>query len=207
MQEIYYLVHITTEDNLQSILENHEFKKSIHLSPSIQWLGDGVYFWDGMDKNSLKLGIKLVKNKQGNSHKRISRIDLFEEINEEYHLNLDDNDKAKNFRRFLLLYADEETKGKELLNMLELYKSKNRIGKKEKNTLGKMFGTCINEYIRALEENGERVDLVSYTFYSGKIKTALFSKEELYNKQFCFKNIILLNNFELKNTKIYNNIK
>lgn len=191
MEERYLLAHVTTTKNAEKIISSKQFCMSKHTPQTIQWLGDGVYFWDGNDKGIInELGKNLVQRKSNNKNEPISKIEIILHINEDKHLNLDDNDIAKVFENFLI-----EINKEELIDMLKMYKGKERLTTKEKNKLGKIFGTCINAFKNHIEnEMDYKVDMISYTFYSGAKKSILFSKEGFYNKQFCIKNLELINN-------------
>lgn len=201
MIESYFLSHITTKDRIESI-KKEGFKKSVHTSKTSQWLGDGVYFWDGNDKASIMLGKMMVKKKKGNFLKEIQRISRIIKVDEDFHLNLDDMQCGNQFKEFLQNCPNENIRGQKLLDMLEQYKNKNNLAKKEKKKLGRIFGFCMNAYIKIIESQNKKVDMISYSFYGGQKKKPLYSNEELNSRQFCIKNLDLLNKEEIKDDEI-----
>lgn len=184
------LAHMTTEENCKKIKEENKFIPSVHTNTSIQWLGNGVYFWDSNDDNSTNIGYQLVKNKKGNANKKVQKIMIIISILEENYMNLDDEKWDKKFGEFLdKTYPD----GKKLLSLLEGLKRKKIVRTSDLNQVGLYFGKAINLFNKILEANGVKIDLVSHYFYHKKIYGNLYSRPELYVRQYCVKNCNIIN--------------
>jgi len=187
-----FLMHITTEKNCDNIVATKSFNTSIHSDRSIQWLGDGVYFWDGNDDVAQDLGKVLVKHKPGNRNANIKRIMLLISIDESRYLNLDSEEWEKTFEKFL---KEGFKEGKILLEMLKMYRNDEKnIPKNVKNQIGKMFGCAINLFIKILKEKNIEIDLVSHYFYHSYKTRLLAARQEMDIRQYCIKNLDLINN-------------
>lgn len=191
MEEKYYIAHVTTEKNYNRILETKKFIPSNHSANCIQWLGDGVYFWDGNAKDAIKLGRKMVSGKPGNKNEATISIAMKITIDEEKHMNLDNVDWSKKFADFAKkMYPKDNT----LLKILEAYKKQNNLTTRQLNEIGIVFGHCVNSFVEVLDKKFKiKVDLVSHYFYHKKKINFLFSREELCHRQFCIKNGNLIN--------------
>lgn len=187
-----FLMHITTEENCDNIVMTKRFNASKHGYKKNLWLGDGVYFWDGNEDISFKLGKSLVKNKKGNQLMKTKRILLFINVEEEHYLNLDSMEWEETFEKFLRRAFPE---GKQLLKMLKMYRTKGKdISEFSNNQIGKVFGSAINLFLEILEkEKGIQIDLVSHYFCHGYKKRLLFAREYIEIRQYCVKNLDLIN--------------
>lgn len=205
--ENYYLKHITTEENCEKIVSSGKFMHSLHLpeKKKIQWLGCGIYFWDGNDNDdsSLKIQKRLVKKRRINKGKRTSQISFVIQVEKPNHINLNNNDWEELFIKFLKntrLYNDAD----ELFDLMRMAREESNVNNKTLNTIGTLFGTAINIFIEVLEKDYKKqIDLVSYSFFHKSKKNRLFGNDELCLKQFCVKNDLIIpkksnNKWEIK---------
>lgn len=190
----YYLTHITTKRNLDKIKSNG-FITSIHTKNTIQWLGDGVYFWDGNDEKAIKHGKKLVWNKKINKNEVIIKMSAGINVKDINHVNLEDNCCEKHFEKFLKQSCPE---GYELITILKMIKNDESVDKHALNHMGMLFGKCMNLYVSMVQEKNIKVDCVSHNFYHKKMKSPLFQKTDLYLRQFCIKNLTIINTISRK---------
>lgn len=60
---LFSLIHITSNSSYKKIMESHGMKPSIHdvSKGKLQWLGDGIYFWDVNDQYAINLGKTWLK--------------------------------------------------------------------------------------------------------------------------------------------------
>lgn len=195
----YYITHITTEKNCNSILNSNTFKISKHTEKSNQWLGDGIYFWDVNDKGAIKLGKKLVKNKNENIGERIKSITIKINIDENNHLDLENKNKEE---QFISIIKKSPLNDEEFIKLLKSNKEKELLTQKELNKVGKLFGLSVNLVVKVLKDKGKIIDLVSYSFYHKKMINYLFGKEELCYRQFCVKNPDIVNTINKENWDI-----
>ena len=191
-----FLSHITTEENGQKIKDENKFIPSVHTNNSIQWLGNGVYFWDSNDDRSIKVGYHLVKNKKGNTEKKVQRIRMLVSTDEENYMDLDDEIWQQHFDDFLKKFYPG---GNELLEMLEMLKKQKWVRTKDLNKVGKAFGTAMNVFIEVLNSKEIRIDMVSHYFFHKRIFNALYSRNELFIRQFCVKNTDIVNCIDSQN--------
>ena len=195
----YNLLHITSRENSKKILENG-FVTSIHNLEKCknQWLGDGVYFWDGNDDNIVEFGKTMLKNK----FKTEDMVELYGvlEIERDKHVNLEEKEAMQSFCSFVKKI--NPTKAEQMLELISLLKRKFKVNPKKLAEVGKFLGTMINLYIEVLEKNGCSVDMVSCYFFHGKDNLKIFGRKEKSRRQYCIKNIEMLNN-NIMNFKVY----
>ncbi len=191
MESKYYLTHVTTEENCQNIVKTNNFNISKHTKDSIQWLGDGIYFWSANDKDAINIGKKLVKGKKENKSKNTKNISIKFSIDEERHMNLESDRWETKFISYARkIYPDDDT----LLRILEANKQQANLSTRELNEVGKIFGDCINSFLNVLDVKFKiKVDLVSHYFYHKRKMSKLFGREELCYRQFCIKDPRIVN--------------
>lgn len=195
--EMFYLSHVTRKRNANLILKNG-FKIGKHSKNRNLWLGDGVYFWDGNDKSACKMGYKLVRNKDFIYRYEITKIDIFIKVEEIKYFDLDLDKNIKLFEKFLnSIHA--KFSGKELISMIKLNKEKLHLTKKEENDLGFLMGKLVNAFIKKMKLMGVEIDMFSYSFYKKSLSSNPFHKKELYFKQYCIKNVEMLNEYIIHN--------
>ena len=187
----YRLLHITTEENCNQIIEENFFKISKHSLSTIQWLGDGIYFWDGNSEEAYKLGIKLVKNRSGNKGKKLKAIYITTYFENSRHINLDDPKEEKD----LIEFADLDDV-KFLKKYLDFIIKQNIADNRYANKVGNMLGKIINLYILYLKEKNINVDVVSCSFYYKKNALLLMPDKKIFIRQFCIKNDSLINSLD-----------
>lgn len=192
---VYHLTHITTKGNCSNIIQSNRFKPSVNDRTHIQWLGCGVYFWDSNDESSIKLGLKLVKNKSILSTLAIININY--NVEDSNHMNLDDDDWANKFEEFLKI--NKNVDAQKMIYLLKIYKNKDNLETKQKNKLGRLFGRYTDFFIEYLKKEFEyKIDMVSYSFYEKKKVKFIINSGTVYHRQFCIKNIALLNEKDFK---------
>lgn len=185
----FFVSHITTSENCAKILKDHTFIHSKHdtQSKKYQWLGDGIYFWDGSDQNALKKGVRLVKHKESNSKKPVSSISFIISVDSDNYLDLANPVKEKKFVEFL-----KNTKAiddyEEFIDSIQSVRTSKIVFPWQLNTIGRTFGTAINLYLKVLSDEGYSIDMIFYSFLSNKKETLLEGILELRNKQYCIKN-------------------
>ena len=121
----YYLLHITSHENYDRIdkvkkilVSKHDTKKG-----KIQWLGDGIYFWDPDDDDALKLGKNLVK---GKSHKNeCVGIYINVDIEKNKHMNLENDSWYQLYMKFIKKCFPERYSA--LANYMEIIKTQDKI--------------------------------------------------------------------------------
>ena len=198
----YNLLHITSKCNAEKILKNG-FISSIHdiKKQQNQWLGDGVYFWDGNDDNIADFGKKMLKNK----FKKKDMVELYGliEIEKDRHINLEEKDDNELFCDFIKKISPE--KADDMLTLIRALHGEENANPAELAKIGKLLGKNINFFVKAMNKNGYEIDMVSCYFYHGSSKIEnLFGRREKNRRQFCIKNMNLLND-NIEQFKIYNN--
>lgn len=204
----YFLVHITLEKLLQKIKNTNGFKKSIHDISQLknQWLGDGVYFWDSNDEKAIEIGKKLVLNKSRNRFKKQSCVGIYVqvEINLDKYINLEEHKNREIFYKFIK--SADPKDGNQIVDTFEMLRNKKVKHKEDMELFGKYLGKYINLYVEYLkEQKNKEIDMVSCYFIHKNNKTLPFARGELAIKQFCIKNLELVNN-NIDNWEIVNNI-
>lgn len=194
--EPYFLKHVTTEENCIEIKKSGKFIYSMHLpeKDGEQWLGNGIYFWDGNDNDdeAVKIQRRLVTKRKNNKMKRTAKIAFLIEVKKTKHMNLNNYEWEKKFTEFLK-DSDSYPDGEQLFQLMEMSKSEKNVHNTQLKKIGVLFGTSINLFLDILsKEYDKSIDLVSYTFFH-KIKTNVFyGNSELCLKQFCVKNEIII---------------
>ena len=194
----YNLLHITSKLNAKSILKEG-FKISKHNPDKNQnqWLGDGVYFWDGNDDGIEEFGKEVLSNK----FLKRSMICLYGtiQIDKNNHINLEEANDREAFCKFINVFFP---KAEEMLNLLEILREEKSVNKRDMAKIGKLLGKSINLYMKYLDEQKIIVDMVSCYFYHGTNKLNLFGRIERARRQFCIKNLEFLNN-NIEKFKVY----
>lgn len=200
----YLLLHITSKHNYEKISSERKFKTSIHNAKKgkIQWLGDGVYFWDGNDENALELGKNLIKGKYKTNE--IVGIYINVEIDKNKHINLENGLWYEKYIKFLKEFSPEHhQKINEYFNMIN---SQKKVNTDDLNKIGELIGTTINLFLKILTNNYcIEIDMVSGRFYHGKNKFSIFKSQDKMIRQFCIKNVNIVNDC-INNWKIKYNI-
>ena len=183
----YFLVHITTLENYNSIIKMNQFLPSKYTLKNPQWLGNGVYLWP--DNDLIKLGKSLVKCNKKVTNKDLKRIYIQVDIDENKHVNLDTDYWQERFLKFTNnIYNEDNT----LLNILAANREYDKPSSACLGEFGKEFGKCVDLFIKYLKSKGFDIDIVSYYFYHGRRNNVL-GRKELYFRQFCIKNENLVN--------------
>lgn len=198
----YNLLHITSKENAKKILKEG-FISSIHdiKNNQNQWLGDGVYFWDGNDDNIVDFGKKMLKNKF--KKKDMTEIYGLIEIEKDKHINLEEKENREFFCDFMKEINPK--KADNILTLIRALRGEKNANPAELAKIGKLLGENVNSFIKAMNKNGYEIDLVSCYFYHGSNKIEnFFGRREKNRRQFCIKNLNLLNS-NIEQFKIYNN--
>lgn len=196
----YNLLHITSKENAQKILKNGFIPSRHNLSEyKNQWLGDGVCFWNGNDDNIVAFGKKMLKSK----YNKNEMVEIYGslEIEKNNHINLEDISDSNNFCNFIKKINPENDKI--IINLISALRGKININSRELSKIGKFLGANINLYLQVMTKNGYNIDMISGYFYHGLNTFKLFGRNEKMKRQFCIKNIELLNT-NISNFKIYN---
>lgn len=191
-KSLYYLVHMSTQRNIDSICKTKNFILSEH-NPNegkIQWLGNGVYFWDINDYNGKELGKNLGKGKFRTN--KIYGIVVEIEISKDNYLNLEEQEWSEKFTDFLKRFQPEYYN--KIINYFEIIKQKRKPNTHLLNGLGELTGTTLNLFINILQnEYNYKIDMVSCYFYHARRNNSLFQREEKIVQQFCVRNQKKLN--------------
>lgn len=190
MKSLIGLSHVTTRKNCESIKENG-FRKSVSGVRSIQWLGDGIYFWYSADKKAKQIGKKLVR-KKFRFPPKTKVITLSLELEENEYLDLDSWDDSKLFINFL---TESGNNGLSLLQLMKDTKRQKDFSSSTKNKIGTLFGEQIDRFIYKLKEKFDiSICMVSFSFCTGEDENYFYEVSEKNVKQFCLKNEKIVNN-------------
>lgn len=197
----YNLLHITSKENANNIL-NNGFNISVHdlQKRQNQWLGDGVYFWDGNDDNITDFGKKMLKNK----FKKSDMVELYGyiEIDNDKHINLEKEEDRDFFCDFIKKINPE--KAEEMITIIRTLRGEVNANPTELAKVGKFLGKNINTFLKTMNKQGCEIDMVSCYFFHGSNKIEnIFGRREKNRRQFCIKNLNLLNS-NIEKFKIYN---
>lgn len=197
----YNLLHITSRENAKKILSNG-FISSIHnlKKGQNQWLGNGVYFWDGNDDNITDFGKKMLQNK----FKKENMVELYGsiEIENDKHINLEKEEDRNLFCDFIKKINPEQAE--EMITTIRTLRGEVDANRAELARIGKFLGKNVNTFIKAMNKNGYEIDMVSCYFFHGSNKLEnIFGRREKNRRQFCIKNLNLLNS-NIERFKIYN---
>lgn len=183
----YLLLHITTEENAINIKKERKMHSSIHnvKKHSIQWLGDGVYFWDGNDPKAKKHGKNMVKKRY--PKEKLVGLSGILEIDANHHIDLEEKKWNLSFVNFSK--KTEYLVGDSLCNLLDSIKNVDVVDSNTLYRIGVLMGKVVNLYIKMLTEKKNKVvDAFSCYFYHGKSGLFYFSRGDINIKQFCIKN-------------------
>ena len=196
----YHLIHISKSENIEKIYTSNHFIPSIHNPEKgkIQWLGDGVYFWDQSDYASKKLGKALARGKFRG--KKLYGICISIIVEDENYLNLEDPKWAKKFKDYL--WRSQPNYYEKINDYLVMIKERIKPNTSELNELGELLGTCLNSFIKILQnEYDYEIEMVSAYFYHETIDNIMLQRKEKIIQQFCIRNINKLNE-SIKNCEI-----
>ncbi len=191
--DIFSLIHITSEKNFKNIFAENKFRISkFSLSPSkIQWLGDGIYFWLCGDEDAISIGKKIVKGKF--KKEKCVGIIISVEIEKNQHINLENTIWYQKYVNFLKK-TNSDTYNK-LINYMEIIRLQENVDETTLNKIGKLTGLTINLFTKYLiEQKHIDIKMVSGCFYHGKRKATPFRKSERMIRQFCIKDDSIVNN-------------
>ena len=117
-------------------------------------------------------------------------------------MNLEIEKNMKSFCEFVRKVNPNTAE--QTLDLLKSLRGELKVNPKQLYQLGKFLGTYINLYIKTLKDQGYDIDMVSCYFYHGTSKFSFLGRSEKTRRQFCIKNMTLLNS-NIRNFKIYNN--
>lgn len=192
---LFTLLHITSNKCLKKIKKSHGFISSIHNveKNKIEWLGDGIYFWDSNDPYAIKLGKKLVKGRA--PYCKMVGIIVSLEIDKERFLDLDNQNWNSQYVSFLKsAYPDYYQK---ILEYKKIIQEHVKASTNELNELGKVTGKTINDFLLYLKEQKEKeFDIVLGYFHHENIKEniLILGRDRKDIAQYCIKNEKLVNN-------------
>lgn len=191
----YFLAHITAEETLKKIKKTNGFKISVHdvKNAKNEWLGDGVYFWDGNDETALDFGKKVISNKHDMKNKKLVVIFANIEISQKNYINLEMPKERIDFYKFIRENNPED--GEATINVMEMLRRREYINKRDLSAVGKFLGEYINSYLNYLSKNfGEDIKMVSCYFFHKKNELYPFARGEIAIRQFCIKDVEIVNN-------------
>lgn len=202
----FSLLHLTSNNGYKGILKSQKIKKSIHNieKNKIQWLGDGIYFWDINDLYARKLGISLVKGR--NPFSKIIGIKVDFEIDKNKIMDLDNGYWAQEYINFVKKMCPEQYNM--ILDYKQIIREQIRVKSYESNKLGELTGNTLNLFIDYIKETkGKNIDLVIGFFHhnTNNNRNHIFSREKKDIAQYCIKNDELVNNC-MENWKVIHNI-
>lgn len=202
-------MHITHKEYALKIIEQG-FKVSRHNElvpgrkyPNVQWLGDGVYFFEYNNSRAEELGKRLVSRKREFSKERpfeyssIRVILKLDKIIYKDFLNKNDFQELYDFIEQVIQFQikKEGLSALHLLNefevLLEALKNKEPFD----NNKGSFLGYYINQFINTYPD---KIDVVSMSFYliseeDRVLDTSVYDTIELEPIcQFCIKNIDII---------------
>lgn len=191
----FSLLHLTSNKGYKGIMESKKIKKSIHNieKGKIQWLGDGIYFWDINDLYARKLGINLIKGRS--PFAKIIGIKIDFEINNSNIMDLDNDYWAQEYIKFLKNTYPEDYK--KILDYKKIIQEQSKVGSHESNKLGKLTGSTLNLFIDYLKATkGKNIDLIIGFFHhnTNNNSKSIFAREKIDIAQYCIRNDELVNN-------------
>ncbi|MGN1268189.1 MAG: hypothetical protein ACI4U0_01595 [Candidatus Aphodocola sp.] len=190
----YLLIHITAEEILKEIEKSNGFKESKHDLEHFknEWLGDGVYFWDGNDEVAIDFGKNMISKKVEFKNKKLIAIYVNVDIASNNYINLEESDERNDFYEFILIHNPEN--GQQTIDIMEMLRKRKYINKRDLADVGKFLGDYINAYSKYLLKNfGEEIKMVSCYFFHKKNELYPFARGELAIRQFCVKDVEFLN--------------
>ncbi len=190
---LYTLIHITSKKNFDKISKYKKINSSKHdiVNNKIQWLGDGIYFWDSNDDEAIILGKNLVKGKFKN--KELIGIIVNVEIEREKHMNLENINWYQKYTSFIKSINPNQYE--KIINYMEIIRQQEKVSTEDLNKIGILTGTTINLFLKHLLEDYQmKIDMVSGYFYHGKKNIFPFRRNEKTIRQFCVKNEYIVNN-------------
>ena len=202
----FSLLHLTSNGNYKKIIDDGKMKKSIHdiENGKLQWLGDGIYFWDLNDLYARKLGVSLVKGKHPLAKVVGIKIDF--EINGSNIINLDTEYWENEYISFLKKTCPD--KYEKIWEYKKLIQSLGKVSSDVSNKLGELTGTSINLFLDYIENTkGKNIDLVIGYFHhnTNQSERYIFSREKKDIAQYCVKNDNLVNDC-MDDWKVIHNI-
>lgn len=202
MKRILGLSHITTEENCEGIKKNG-FKKSISSTNSIQWLGEGVYFWNSADTKSLYVGKALVKRKFPPFARffKTKVITTSVIIDDENYLDLDCKEGQSKF----LDYLNHAETGAKLFEKMK-FMNDNKKYDELSNEIGRLFGEHIEIFSKILNKKGIKILIVSFSFLTKEEEDPFYGKKGIRSKQYCLKDELIVNNSSNKDNWFYDYI-
>lgn len=195
--KIMKLIHLTYRANVCSILENG-FKISYHTPEKnkIMWLGDGVYFYNCNDKNALKQGVSMLRNKKDRPSPplgEITQLSVELNVDKDNVFNLLDEHDVSFMIEYLKAKSDFYAKSanytlKEDLKLLKfVIKHINEFRPFNNDKYGVKLGYFINEFLE--EVQAVRIDIVACAFITSE---KFDSDKSKAIEQYCLRNISLI---------------
>lgn len=202
----FSLLHLTSNKGYKGIIESKKINKSVHNieKGKIQWLGDGIYFWDINDLYARKLGINLIKGRS--PFVKITGIKIDFEINSSKIIDLDNDTWAQEYIDFLKKICPD--KYEKILDYKKIIQEQSKVGSLESNKLGELTGSTLNLFVDYLKETkGKNIDLIIGYFHHNTNKNSryIFAREKKDIAQYCIKNDELVNSC-MDNWKFIHNI-
>ena len=193
-KQLLTLIHITSNKCLKKIVESNGFKPSIHdeKNNKIEWLGDGVYFWNINDPYAIKLGKNLVKGK--NCFCKPVGIIVNLNIDKDRIMDLDNLYWNQQYIAFLKrAYPKFYYK---ILDYRQIIQEQAKAPTHELNELGKLTGVTINNFLKYLaNQKDKEFDIVLGYFYHENVKdkSLILGRDKKVIAQYCIKKVDIIN--------------
>lgn len=195
-KRLYTLLHITSKKNYEQIKKSKKFLSSVHnvSGNKIQWLGNGIYFWDSNDDLAILTGKNLVKGKFKCS--KLVGIVVPVEVVLNRHLDLENEYWNQLYIKFLKTYFPKIYE--KLIDYLNIIKYMKKVDTANLNKIGELTGDTIDFFLKVLKNQKFEFDMVSGYFLHGQSDHLIFNRNSKMIRQFCVKNEELVNNIAEK---------
>ena len=202
-KRLYSLLHITSKESYENIVKTKKLIPSKHTNYKIQWLGDGIYFWDSNDELAIIQGKKIVCGRIKKS--KCVGIIVRVEVDFDKHMNLEMNNWFQAYEKYVKKISPKSYE--KILDYIDIIQKQSKASNSNLNKVGKLTGTTINLFLKYLSEKKQiEVDMVSGYFFHGKsYSNSFFKRNDKTIRQFCIKNSDLVN-IKFDNRNIINNI-
>ena len=189
---LYTLLHITSKKNYKQIKKSNKLLPSVHnvSENKIQWLGNGIYFWDSNDDLAISTGKNLVKGRFKCS--KLVGITVNVKIDLNKHLDLENGYWNQLYIQFLKKLFPENYK--KLVDYMNMVKTMKKIDTFNLNKIGVLTGDTIDLFLNVLKNKKIEIDMVSGYFLHGRSDSFIFNRSSKMIRQFCVKNENIVNN-------------
>lgn len=193
------LLHLTFKEYGEKIKKSG-FNQSIHIPTNrrIQWLGDGVYFYNNGDSAAVRQGKSLLLNKKNKPSNEVIGIRVDATFHSDNIFNILNQEDIKFLKKYIhkkSAYFHEQGNqdlNESYLDLIFVLEYIECFLPFDNEFYGKTLGSLINEFL--LELVGNEIELVSCSFvtnrrFKGKANRAI--------EQHCVKQIKIISNCSL----------